>query len=511
MRTAVALLALSTLALADGTAELVQRIFHPRDDADRAAATEALAASAADPREVAKRFADGRAYTEVEDTGWSRGKVRGGDGKYRPYLLYVPDGYTPTKRYPFLVDMHGGVSRTPPLTADELEQMKFFWAEHAESEGWFLAIPAGEKDAEWWTEAGSAAVLRLLAETRREYNLDENRVFATGFSDGGSGSFYLALAAPTPLAGVVPLNGHVAVAQAGGLQVHLRSFANVPIYAVNTTDDSLYPSASVKPLIDSMRELGVPVTWRDIPGRHDPSYLPEERPAIAAWMAKQVRDPHPKSILWEGAAPGRVRWLAVTEVRGGAGKEFPDVNPPLPPTRPRIGVVIDQEFEGKGLRIADVQQGTAAAAIGVAKGDILVAFDGNEMKSLRDLQLALRGKTHGDAFKLGLRRGEDAIEKEGKFPEARAEPGLGREKPHGVIRAEAKDNAVEVLAEGIAAFEIYLGEPPFDLSKPLTVTVNGKVVHSGVVAPDLRFLVEQAAADDDRTMIYLARLKLEIK
>jgi len=511
MRTVPALLALSLLCAADETQDLVRRILSSRDAAERAASIDALVAAHPDPREVARRFAEGRAYPAEEETGWQEGTVEGGDGRRRPCLLHVPASYAPEKRYPFLVDLHGGVSRSPPLSHAELEQMKYFWGEHAEREGMFLAIPAGERGAEWWSAAGAAGVLRLVAETRRRYNVDENRVFVTGFSDGGSGSFYFALASPTPFAGVIPLNGHLGVAQAGGLQVHLRALLNVPIYAVNTTEDSLYPSAGVKPLVDAMKDLGVRITWREIGGYgHDPTYLPGERPAIAAWMAEQRRDPHPPTVHFEGAAPGRVRWLAVTALGTRKGAEFPDVNPPLPPGRPRIGVVIDQAFPGPGVLVSEVQPGSPAAAAGVEKGDILVAFDDREIGAFGDLAGALRAKAPGDAFRLRLRRGEATVEKEGTLPAPRAEPGLRRERPFGTLRAEAGENRVEVRAEGIASFEIYLSEPLFDLSKPVVVAVNGTTVHSGVVAPDLRFLAEQAAADEDRTMVYLARLRIAV-
>jgi len=512
MRATAVLFFLSAIVLAEeAPREIVQQVLATTDPAERAKLVDRLVAAKPDPREVAKWFAEGRAYAADAPKGWLDRTVKGSDGKERPYLLYVPADYTPEKKYPFLVDMHGGVSRPVLLTHRELEQMKFFWGEQAEKEGYFLAIPSGEVKAEWWTDVGSGNVLSILSEARRLYNIDENRVFATGFSDGGSGSFYLALTAPTLLAGAVPLNGHIAVAQAGGLQVHLRNFANVPMYAVNTTDDQLYPSASMKPLIDAMKELGANVTWREIAGYgHDPSYLPEERPAIAAWMWDRRRDPHPATVVWEGTAPARVKWLSVTEIGERSDAEFPDRNPELPPGRVRIGVVVDQAFRGPGVRITEVQEGTAAAAMGIAKDDVIVGFDDTEIVTFADLRGVLRAKEHGDAFALRFRRGEETLEKEGRFPEAKPEPVLRRGTPYGSIQADAKANAIEVRTNGVRAFEVYLAEPLFDLEEPIVVRVNGSTVHTGVVPPDLRFLAEQAAADGDRAMVYLARLRIAV-
>lgn len=513
MRTAtLALLCLSaTAAAADPPREIVRKLLTTKDAAQRAKLVDALVAASPDPREAAKWFAEGRAYAAEVPTGWLDRTVRGSDGKERPYLLHVPETYAPGKRCAFLVDMHGGVSRPRTLSHRELEQMKFFWAEEAERRGWFLAIPSGETHAEWWTSVGASNILSILDEARRTYDIDENLVFATGFSDGGSGSFYLGLAAPHRLAGIIPLNGHIGVAQAGGLQVHLRTLVNVPIYAVNTENDPLYPPASMKPLIDALKEMGAPVTWREIAGfGHDYGYLPAERPAILAWIAGTRRDPHPKHIVWEGTASCRVRWLNVAELGDKAGDaDFPDINPKLLP-RVRIGVVIDDAFAGPGALVKEVQGGSPAESIGIHAGDVIVGLDGAPVGDMADLLGALRGKKFGDGFKISLRRGEEALDKEGRFPDARPQEAFRRGEPYGSIEADVKDNVVDVRARRIRVFDLLLSEPLFDLGKPVVVRVNGETVHSAVVAPDLRFLAEQATADGDRTMVYLARLRITV-
>jgi membrane-associated protease RseP (regulator of RpoE activity) len=205
------------------------------------------------------------------------------------------------------------------------------------------------------------------------------------------------------------------------------------------------------------------------------------------------------------------RWLNVTALGPAAsGRGFPDINPKLPPGRPRIGVVIDQAFGGPGVLVKEIQEGMPAAALGIKPLDVIVGLDGAPVGDMADLQGALRAKKHGDGFKISLRRGEETLEKEGTFPEAKPEEALRRGQPYGSIRADVKENVVEVRANGIRSFEILLSEPLFDLANPVVVRVNGETVHSGVVAPDLRFLTEQAALDQDRAMVYLARLSITV-
>ncbi len=479
-----------------------------RQALDDPSAAGRLVALNPDTREVARLFAEGRAYAAGLPTGWLKKTVRGSDGRERPYLLYVPKGYAPERRHRMLVDMHGGVGRAQPLDHAGLEQMKYFWAECAEQFGWFLALPSGERGAEWWTEVGAGNVLSIVRETRRNYNLDEGDLFATGFSDGGSGCFYLALAAPTPFTGFVPLNGHPGVAGAAGFQVHLRGLVNTPIYAVNTDGDQLYPSAGVKPIFAALKELGAPVVWNELEGYgHDPSYLPREIPGIVGWMDRTRRDPHPKHILWEGTGPGRVHWLSVTEVGDrGNDADFPDVNPMLPPGRVRIGIVVDQEYQGSGVRVASVADGSPAAALGLSTGDVIVGYGQEAVATFADLRRLLGGASHGGGFAVRVRRGEETLALEGVFPEGKPEPAFPRAKPHGSIEATVEGNTIDVRARRIAAFDLYLADGLVDFGEPLTVRVNGAVVHSAPVAPDLEFLVAQAARDQDRTSVYLARL-----
>jgi len=386
--------------------------------------------------------------------------------------------------------------------------------DHAEQHGYLLAIPSGEKKAEWWTDVGASNVLGIVAAAKRELNVDENLVFATGFSDGGSGSYYLALAHPTPFAGFEPLNGHVGVAAAGGLEVHLRGLRNKPIYAVNTDQDGLYPSAALEPVADAIQALGAPYVWRELTGfGHDPSYLATEREPIWAWEQKVTRTPHPTTIVWEGtaSAPSRVHGLGrvvVAEREGGSA--FPDVNPLLPPGRPKLGITLDQEFTGEGVRIAAVAKGSPAEAAGLEAGDVLVGFDDAKIAGPRELRTALGAKKPGDGVRLKARRGEAVVEKTATFPDAKPEPAFQRGAPWGAIEIVQKGNAFAVTTRNVSGFELWLGLGTLDFAAPVVVTVDGREAFRGIVAHDLAFLLERAVEDDDRTMLYGAGLSIEV-
>lgn len=487
------------------------------DAPDADAAEERIASllvEAPDPLEVESLLARGRTYPADVPTGWVERGTFCTDGVRRNVLLYVPEDYDPAQRQRLLVDLHGGVSRPRMLGFEELEQMKFFWGEHAQEHGYLLAIPTGQVGAEWWTRVGERNVLDTIQAIRHDYNVDENLVVATGFSDGASGSFYLALTNPTPFAAFVPLNGHLAVTQAGGLQTHLLNLLNKPLYVVNTENDSLYPSASVWPIVEALQALGADLVWRDIPEfTHNPMYLPSERPAIWSWLGKQRREPHPKTVHWQGAsgAFARVHWLEIQDVRDVSNDvDFPDPNPAISRGRVLLGVTVDQAFAGPGVRITSVADDSPASAIGLEAGDVLVGLDDTDLTGLAELRRALGAKTFGDTFTLRYRREGELLTAEGRFPEDEPQPVFRRTKPWGAVQAAFEDNAFDVRVKGIAAFDLLLSGAMVDFERPVKVTVNGKVVYDARVKPDLAFLLGQAAKDRDRTMLYRGRLPISV-
>ena len=78
------------------------------------------------------------------------------------------------------------------------------------------------------------------------------------------------------------------------------------------------------------------------------------------------------------------------------------------------------------------------------------------------------------------------------------------------IRAEVKDGRIDVTCLGIGAFELYLAPRLVDLAKPVEVRVNGAAAFTGIVKTDLRFMLEQALADEDRSLVYRARLSIDV-
>ncbi len=68
--------------------------------------------------------------------------------------------------------------------------------------------------------------------------------------------------------------------------------------------------------------------------------------------------------------------------------------------RAHLGILVDQEFRGKGVKIANVQPEHGAAEAGIQSGDVITNIDGREISGLQELKNALTNKQPGDSVKI---------------------------------------------------------------------------------------------------------------
>ena len=77
---------------------------------------------------------------------------------------------------------------------------------------------------------------------------------------------------------------------------------------------------------------------------------------------------------------------------------------------PNFGSIPDFNEPPKGVRFADVRDGTPAAKAGLKAGDILIEFDGKKIQNLYDFTYALRAEKPGQEVLVKVLRGDQTIE-----------------------------------------------------------------------------------------------------
>lgn len=115
-------------------------------------------------------------------------------GKKREYLLYIPKSYDHTKPTPLIISMHGA-GGWPTQQMDLSE-----WNRLAESQRFLVVYPSGLDDdgpRTWSVDRGSGLlkdvrfISELIDKLEASYNIDPERIYANGFSNGGGMAFVL--------------------------------------------------------------------------------------------------------------------------------------------------------------------------------------------------------------------------------------------------------------------------------------------------------------------------------
>ncbi len=434
----------------------------------------------------------------------------------RPWVLQVPRGYDPAEPTPLLMVLHGGVG-TADVDDDPLgsvEEGEF--AALALERGWIDVFPFGQAGATWWDEVGMANVRNLIRTVKRELNVDDDRVWMTGFSDGASAGFAHAMLAPDDYAAFVALNGHMGVASLDGdLPTYAPNMAATPMFATTTFDDWLYPSRKMRATIEMAREAGADIYYREFPGYHDFDDVAHELPAIARFVERHARDPFPTRIEWEAGDTdfGSCRWLKIDSIAlGDAAPWHDDHNAALLDDRITIGFQPDYDFEGPGILVGILSDGDyPARSIGLKAGDVIVRAGEVLTDSLANLNEWKEGVERGDPIEMAvLREGEEVVLR-GTLPEAAGHFIFKRDVPSALVRADFAANKLVVETSRVGRFRVRVHPDMVFLEQPLVIAVNGEVVHDAVVEPDVAYMLSSFLEHRDRRLLYVAEIEVEVE
>ena len=453
-------------------------------------------------------------YAAPTETGFNLRHSMCTDEVERPWALYVPpdyDGSTPT---PLFVVLHGGVS-TPEIPEEPLP-----WAEEsvlmqlAVERGWLAVFPYGQDGATWWDEVGMANINNIVCTVKREFNVNDDRVYMGGYSDGASGSFCWAMIDPTDYAAFAALSGHLGVGSLDGeLPTYAPNLANTAIYAVTSFEDQLYASDQMRPSIEMALDVGADIFYREQEGLHDFSYAGEELPLLGKFFGRHARDPFPQHIVWETATSqyGRCRWLAIDAITGEqAAPWHQDHNAILADSSIIIGFVPDHTYEGEGMAVGEVMEDTFAEDTGLLAGDIVVRCNETPIVSGDDLWEWKSTVSRGDAIELEVLREGQSVVLSGNLPPVLNYYIFARELPSACVRARFMGNRVDIEASRVGALRLLIHPEMFRLERPIMITVNGAEVFNGTVEADLEYMLRNYLQHRDRSLLYVAELPIEL-
>ncbi len=434
-----------------------------------------------------------------------------------PYVLYIPPNYDTSKKTPLLVYLHGGVSTRDFYSIEDssLEESPFL--PFAESNNWLILFPFGNIDTSWWDLPGVRNIQTQIRTLKTMFNIDDDRIYITGFSDGGSGSFFLAMSAPDDFASFYPLNGFLSV---GSMVTKTPSFLpnlrNRRVNAINTDLDRLYPTRRTRLVMDLAVDAGANLLYKEYWGiGHSFDYADDEIPIMFESMEIQPRDIFQPSIYWETWTPdyGKCDWLEILEIDStmSLADWHEEYQIQLPDDRISFGFFPDDDFDYDGIMVYNLADGkTTAREMGLQQHDLIIKMDGIAIHSLDEMDSLKTFKQRGDSVSLTVKRYDEEVTLYGQFPDTTYYDAIVYSKPSGAVQAKYFGNEFVLETSRVKKLALYLHPRMVNFENPVKVIINNKVMFDDNIEIDREFMTDNFLRNRDRTALWAKKLEFEL-
>ncbi len=255
------------------------------------------------------------------------------DGQAQPYSVRVPptyDGRTPAA---LVVHLHGHGWYRP------------FQGHPAPAVGDAIVVSPHGRGAMDYMEVGEPDVMQVIAEVKRDYVIDDTRIYAMGHSMGGTGSWNLAVRHPDVFAAIAPNAGNADhhvwqkewwwrhdwtprfdklcafVEDACDPASYACNLMNTAVYAIHGDKDNTCPVGHTRSMVEKLNALGYDVTYKELAGVGHGGFPGRVRKEQREWLLKQRRRRAPRRVVIKTSnlRYGQSDWLRIEALQSRIG------------------------------------------------------------------------------------------------------------------------------------------------------------------------------------------------
>jgi len=228
----------------------------------------------------------GSATHAQEATSFQPHTFRGSDDSELKYQLLSPAAAAQPgdEKFPLVLFLHGAGERGSDNKAQLKHGTSNFASEAARQKfPCYVAAPQCSSGKWWNTQAD--LLLELIADLQKQHRIDPQRIYVTGLSMGGFGTFDLAIRKPQLFAAVSPICGAADPARITVLKDH-------PIWIVHGDQDQAVPVERSRSAAAALRAAGGHPIYVELPGVGHNSWNPawQDEDGVLPWLFRQRRN-----------------------------------------------------------------------------------------------------------------------------------------------------------------------------------------------------------------------------
>lgn len=236
------------------------------------------------------------------ETGFLNRTLTIGRDVYR-YQVYVPENWNKKQKWPVILFLHGAGERGDDGLMQTDIGIGTAIRKYRDRFPAIIVMPQCRKDV-WWMDAKmDEMALKALDQSVKEFNGDTQRLYLTGLSMGGYGTWAMARNHPGRFAAYVPICGGVVIPERlrkampsmnlpdEGVDLYAmtaKSIGTTPVWIFHGDADPVVPVEGSRKMNEALKAAGGNVKYTEYPGvKHDSWVKAYAEPELMKWMLAQ--------------------------------------------------------------------------------------------------------------------------------------------------------------------------------------------------------------------------------
>ncbi|MFP6584435.1 MAG: prolyl oligopeptidase family serine peptidase [Candidatus Hydrogenedentota bacterium] len=209
-------------------------------------------------------------------------------GDTMPYRIFIPADYDPKEKYPLALCLHGAGGRGKDNMSRGTEAFNVLSSPEVQREyPSILVTPQCPENANWSSRPTDSTVryidfvLEVLDNLEKEFSIDHSRLYVTGQSMGGYGTWAAITTKPNRFAAAVPVCG-------GGNSGAVKEIVHLPSWVFHGEKDKVVPTQKSREMVAALKKEGSTVIYTEYPGMGHASWIPAWKETdLIPWLFKQ--------------------------------------------------------------------------------------------------------------------------------------------------------------------------------------------------------------------------------